>query len=133
MKEHVINWNPQLNLPVQYFTDEIQQTKNHVSVLCSVADDRSQKFQLFFDLSTVVFYRETNESFWISLDAPTIDSRGKSVLIIENSKLVQSLCNELANTDETKKYKHFMLIDIELFLEIVATEDPQIKLCNDVK
>ena len=138
MEEYLIGWKPLANIPLPLYGEEIQNSKESLNLRFGLSNNHTKKLKLVFNNADVVFYRYTNESFWLCPDISNIDAQGESILksgflIVENSNLVQSLLEEHISSTMLKKYIHFMIIESDSYVEIVATKEPKIEWLDYVE
>ena len=131
MKEVLYSWEPAQNIPTEYYIEEIKVSKDQLTILLHPDKDISRKIFVIFDYASVIFYRHTNDSFWLCPDLPIFDVDGTSILKfgylrVEHSKLVQSLLDQRKKDASPKNYLHFIFIDSAYF-EVITTNEPRVE------
>lgn len=127
--------DPLPNLPLSYNIDEISQTGKNVKLLLSFIEDKNKKLVLLFE-DSAVFYRRTNESFWLWPDINT-DGQQETIyglaMIIANSPIIQELSEESFGTVRPDMLTHFLFFDLDTITEVIATAEPKVEWICYVK
>lgn len=136
--EELIQWKPPLNIAPQYKLESFfAHGKDIKLILKEVKQVTTQilpkKITVFFS-NSVIHHKITNESLRISADNPATDITGQPLYawpfyLAINSRLIGWLQAGAYKTkqQEDQPLLHFICVDIESYIEIVAKTEPEIE------
>jgi|SaaInlStandDraft_4_1057021.scaffolds.fasta_scaffold204313_1 hypothetical protein len=133
-KEKWISWNPIDNFSYEYSIDSIIDDVDSFRITLTDIKDKTNKIQIIFD-DSIYSYRSTDESYrrnTIKFMEEEVDcSKGLFFKVIENSEYLAWLVREsgeVVKVDiESNSLIHFVFVDSESFLDVVANYEPRIE------
>lgn len=134
-EEYWVRWEPISGLSKKYDINRISETGMYLTITLSIENDIIQKLQLFFD--SFVFFRKTNESFWVCPESPIVTEQKEPLsnwtfFKVKNSLLIKSLEEESDSPYEEGNLIHFVLVEGEFLVEIISPIEPKCEWIEDV-
>lgn len=134
MIEQWIEWKPIQGLEENYYYVELISNNGIGEFKMQLASDNKAKLIVLFE-NSVNAYKRTDESFRQSTVADILYNSGAigPFFKINNSNFVQSLLQQPGETANPAKFIHFVFVEYNSIIDVIATYEPKVILINNAQ
>lgn len=125
-QERYKRWSPIQGLPDRLLLDSLTDNSNGLEIALAEDLDSPKRILIHFDLSDLVGYRVTNDSFTWRSDSNRIREEVCSLNVVENSDFLEWFVEETYGAADLSGAIHYALLLAEEGIDIVSRGSPEV-------
>jgi hypothetical protein len=129
--EEWIRWEPKIGLTTKYYVCTKKHFGNSLELFLSDSYTQEKDLKITFN-NSVFFYNSTDENCHLLRIGNLINKYGRDIFgksrffKVYNSDWLNWISKSTENNIDFKKLTHFAFVDSDIFLDVIASEEPEV-------